>query len=128
MIVHTILYVADQNKSTVFYNQVLQMNPQLHVPGMTEYKLSETHILGLMPEKGIKKLLAEKLPDPSQANGVPRAELYFRVDMPESFLRRAVDLGATELSPYQERDWGDRAGYVLDFDGHVLGFANSVEV
>lgn len=53
MIVHTILYVADQNKSTGFYKSVLGMEPQLHVSGMTEFKLSENHILGLMQEKGI---------------------------------------------------------------------------
>lgn len=127
MTVHTILYVADQKKSTDFYSFVLGMAPTLEVPGMTEFKLSDKHILGLMPEKGIKKLLGEKLPNPSQASGIPRAEVYFRVDDPESFLRLAMELGAKELSSIQPRSWGDRAGYVLDPDGHVLVFATSVE-
>lgn len=125
MIVHTILYVADQKKSTNFYSAVLGMRPTLEVPGMTEFKLSDTHILGLMPERGIKKLLGERLPDPAQASGIPRAELYFRVDDPEPFLQRAMELGAKELSSFIPRDWGDRAGYVLDIDGHVLAFAVS---
>lgn len=38
MIVHTILYVADQNRSTEFYKLVLGFEPQLNVPGMTEFK------------------------------------------------------------------------------------------
>lgn len=123
MIVHTILYVADQNKSTEFYKQVLGMNPLLHVPGMTEFKLSEMHILGLMPEKGIKKLLEDKIPDTFAGSGVPRAELYIRVEEPEHMFATALKLGAQELDPIRPRDWGGRAGYVMDFDGHILAFA-----
>lgn len=127
MIVHTILYVADQKKSTDFYSFVLGMTPTLDVPGMTEFKLSDKHILGLMPENGIKRLLGDKLPDPSQANGVLRAEVYFRVEDPELFFQRAMERGTKELSSIQPRDWGDRSGYVLDLDGHVLVFAASLE-
>lgn len=123
MIVHTILYVADQNKSCDFYKAILRLEPQLHVPGMTEFKLSEKHILGLMPELGIKKLLGDKLPDPSKASGVPRAELYIRVENPEPMFEEAVRLGAIALSPILERNWGGRAGYVMDTDGHVLALA-----
>src|SRR3990167_2807310 len=123
MIVHTILYVADQKCSTDFYRAVLSLEPILDVPGMTEFKLSEGHILGLMPEKGIKRLIGDKLPDPAQANGVPRVELYIRVSDPEAMFAKAKELGAKELSPILERDWGGRAGYVMDSDGHVLALA-----
>ena len=123
MIVHTILYVSDQKRSTDFYSFVLGMTPMLDVPGMTEFKLSDKHILGLMPETGIKRLLGDKLPDPSKARGIPRAELYIRVTDPEAMFRRATEVGAIELSPILKRDWGDRAGYVLDHDGHVLAMA-----
>ncbi len=105
------------------YRKGLSLEPQLHVLGMTEFKLSENHILGLMPEKGIKKLLGNKIPDFFAASGIPRAELYFRVSDPEAMFAIAVKLGATELDPIKSRDWGDRAGYVMDDDGHVLAFA-----
>lgn len=123
MITHTILYVADQKHSRDFYAAVLQIEPSLDVPGMTEFKLSEHHILGLMPERGIKKLLGEKLPDPAGASGIPRAELYFRIDDPVPYFNRAMKLGALELSPLLDRDWGSKAAYVLDSDGHVLAFS-----
>lgn len=123
MIVHTILYVADQDKSTDFYKQVFAMEPSLHVPGMTEFKLSENHILGLMPEKGIKRLLGNKIPDSFAATGVPRAELYIRVQDPENMFSIALRLGAKELDSIKPRDWGGRAGYVMDHDGHVLAFS-----
>lgn len=123
MTVHTILYVSDKNRSTEFYKKLLAIEPQLDVPGMTEFKLSENHVLGLMPEKGIKKLLGDKIVAPRPTSEFPKAELYFRIDNPEQIFKRALELGAKELSPIQARDWGDRAGYVMDFDGYVLAFA-----
>lgn len=123
MIVHTILYVADQNRSRDFYKSVLEKDPILDVPGMTEFNLGDSHVLGLMPETGIKRLLGELLPDPSRGSGIPRVELYIRIKDPESMYARAQSAGAISLSPILERNWGGRAGYVIDFDGHVLAFA-----
>jgi uncharacterized protein len=90
---------------------------------MTEFTLSETCILELMPEAGIKRLLGDRLPDLAQANGVPRAEIYLHVTNPLDYHRRAIEAGATELSPLADRDWGDRVAYRLDPDGHVMAFA-----
>ena len=120
---HFILYVRDQERSTQFYSTVLGEKPRLHVPGMTEFSLSDTCVLGLMPEAGIKRLLGSQLPDPAVANGTPRAELYLRVDNPQAFHQRALKMGARELSGLEKRTWGDLAAYSLDRDGHVLAFA-----
>ena len=123
MIAHTILYVKDQSKSRDFYKFVLGLDPILDVHGMTEFQLSENHILGLMPEAGIKRLLGDKIPDPALGAGIPRAELYIRVKAPEIPFKKAIELGAKELSAIANRPWGHKAGYVLDFDGHILAFA-----
>lgn len=120
---HVILYVSDQDASTAFYSQVLSVRPRLHVPGMTELDLPGGAVLGLMPETAIRRLLGDALPDPAAAAGVPRAELYLVVEDACAFHRRALESGARELSPVRERDWGHRAGYSLDRDGHVLAFA-----
>jgi len=74
-----ILYVSDQKASASFYEKVLLMAPVLDVPGMSEFKLNEDTVLGLMPSAGIKRLLGEKLPDPDKARGIPRAEVYLHV-------------------------------------------------
>lgn len=120
---HFILYVADQQKSTNFYSLVLEKEPKLNVPGMTEFELNNETILGLMPEKGIKSLLGEQLPDPSSANGIPRSEIYIIVDNPENYHQRAIDNGAKEISKIQAWGWGDTAAYSMDYDGHILVFA-----
>lgn len=121
---HMILYVADQTRATDFYSTALGLEPSLHVPGMTEYEISETCVLGLMPAAGIKRLLGEPLPDPDAAAGVPRCELYLRVADPERYHQRALAAGARELSALEMRGWGDMAAYSLDPDGHVLVFAS----
>lgn len=121
-----ILYVHDQLTSTTFYARVLGYPPRLNVPGMTEFALTGGAILGLMPESGIRRLLGPRLPDPANARGIPRAELYLLVDEPAAYLERALAAGAAPLSPLQPRDWDHLAAYCLDPDGHVLAFAAEI--
>ncbi len=120
---HFILYVADQEKSCSFYRKVLGMEPGLDVPGMTEFAIGESAILGLMPTSGIKRLLGSQLPDPHLGAGIGRAELYLIVENPQLYYDRALQAGAVSLSPLSVRDWGDRAAYCLDPDGYVVAFA-----
>ncbi len=120
---HFILYVRDQARSTEFWRRALAREPALDVPGMTEFPLDGGCVLGLMPEAGFRELIGEALPDPAGAAGIPRAEVYLIVDDPAGALDRAVTAGARLLSPVGLRDWGHRAGYALDLDGHVVAFA-----
>lgn len=120
---HFIIYVSDQKRSKDFYEAVLQQKPVLDVPGMTEFQISNDSILGLMPEKGIKRLLGDKIPDPEKSNGISRAEIYLTVEDPMAFHGRSLEYGGKELSGLEERNWGDVAAYSMDPDGHVLAFA-----
>jgi len=118
-----ILYVADQEKSKLFYEKLLALSPSLYVPGMTEFNLSPHCKLGLMPENGIAKILNNKTPHPSSGNGIPRCELYLKVPDAVTYFNRGLTLGAKEISPFTQRDWGDKVGYLADFDGHIIAFA-----
>jgi catechol 2,3-dioxygenase-like lactoylglutathione lyase family enzyme len=120
--VHFILYVRDQRRSTSFWAAALDAHPTLDVPGMTEFTLGPATVLGLMPAAGIKRLLPA-LADPDTARDVPRAEIYLVVQHAGACHARAVSAGARELSPLEERSWGHRVAYCLDPDGHVLAFA-----
>ncbi|MBX3232567.1 MAG: VOC family protein [Labilithrix sp.] len=119
---HFVLYVRDQRSSGAFYRRVLDAEPTVDVPGMIEFQLGPDAVLGLMPEAGIRRLLSE-LPDPTAGDRPPRAELYLVVADPAAYHERALAAGARELSPLLDRDWGHRAAYSLDPDGHVLAFA-----
>ncbi len=118
-----ILYVSDQERSRQFYEAVLERTPILHVPGMTEFKITEGVVLGLMPEGGIAKIVSPPLPLPAQGNGIPRCELYLIVADPVESLKRALTVGATLVSNSSSRDWGDEVAYCSDPDGHVIAFA-----
>lgn len=121
-----ILYVADQQKSKNFYSVILQKSPDLDVPGMTEFILADNLKLGLMPENGIAKILLDKTPHPNKGNGIPRCELYLIVDNIEEVFTLAKKSGAKEISKIQNRDWGDSVGYISDFDGHIIAFAERI--
>lgn len=127
MKVHFILYVSDQERSTAFYSEVLGEPPTLNVPGMTEFRLEDSTVLGLMPETGIVNLLGPAILNPALVRGVPRSEVYLVVENPAAFHARAIAAGAHELSRLALRDWGHRAAYCLDPDGHVLAFASPAD-
>ena len=118
-----ILYVSDQARSKDFYHKVLSITPSLDVPGMTEFDLGDNCKLGLMPEKGIAKILGPSVPDPASGNGIPRCELYLSVDDPQKYCDRALACGAKLVSPLALRGWGDQAVYLSDPDGHIISFA-----
>lgn len=118
-----ILYVADQQRSRDFYKAILNKEPKLDVPGMTEFELNEKTLLGLMPESDIAKILGDKTPSPSSGNGIPRCELYLAVpDVNKAFENLIVN-GGKSISPPEMRDWGHFTAYGIDPDGNIIAFA-----
>ncbi|MCC6865326.1 MAG: lactoylglutathione lyase [Ignavibacteria bacterium] len=124
--IETILYVNDQQASAEFYSKLFRQNPDLNVPGMTEFKLADNFKLGLMPNKGIAKILTDKTPHPDQGNGIPRCELYFYVQNIDLEFENAVKIGAKLISEIENRDWGDKVCYFSDIDGHIIAFAEKI--
>lgn len=119
-----ILYVSNQEKSRDFYQILLQQNPSLDLPGMTEFTLNDFVKIGLMPNDGIAKIITPTLPHPTSGNGIPRCEFYLQVENIETLFEEAKQAGAKEVSPIALRDWGDFVGYLVDFDGHVIALAS----
>ncbi len=126
-LVQTILYVNDQQQSTEFYSKLLRRVPDLNVPGMTEFNISEKCKVGLMPNDGIAKILGNKTPHPTTGSGIPRCELYFHVENIELEFNNAKESGAKLISPIEDRNWGDKVCYFADNDGHVLAFAEKIK-
>lgn len=124
---HHILYVADQALSTEFYSKLLNQLPHLNVPGMTEFQLTENTILGLMPSKGITKLLENKIETYPSSENKGKSELYLIVDNLNDYYNRAISLKAHFLSEIKEQDWGHKTVYLLDPDSYVIAFAEIIE-
>lgn len=125
-VIETILYVNNQEASKEFYEKIFRKTPDLHVPGMTEFNLSENCKLGLMPNKGIAKILSDKTPHPDEGNGIPRCELYLYVEDIKLEYDNAIKSGAKLISPITDRDWGDKVCYFSDLDGHIIAFAQKI--
>lgn len=125
--VYFLLYVRDQQSSAKYYARVLDREPIVDVPGVTEFELRQGTILALMPVASAKRLLGDSVPDPAGALGIPKAEAYLVVDAPDAYHARALAGGGREVSPFQVRDWGHRAAYSIDPDGNVLAFAERLE-
>lgn len=121
--VEIILYVHDQAVSRTFYQKIFRKAPELDVPGMTEFILSDNCKLGLMPNNGIAKVLKDKTPHPESGNGIPRCELYLYVEDIHLEFENAECSGANVISPVLARDWGDTVCYFSDPDGHIIAFA-----
>lgn len=121
--VEFIVYVKDQERSRNFYSAILKKEPILDVPGMTEFSLLENCKLGIMPEKGIAKILKGKTPDPSIGSGIPRCELYLSSSDVAKDFQEAINAGADPISEPKNMDWGDTVAYVADPDGHIIAFA-----
>ncbi|MCC7303284.1 MAG: lactoylglutathione lyase [Bacteroidia bacterium] len=127
LLFQTVLYVSDQEASCIFYRNIFRKEPELHVPGMTEFRISKNCKLGLMPNRGIAKILNGKTPDPGSGNGIPRCELYLHVTDIEAEFNNALRSGAGLISPILLRDWGHSACYFSDPDGHIIAFASAIE-
>jgi hypothetical protein len=118
-----ILYVASQERSRHFYAEILQRSPVLDVSGMTEFRLSDNTLLGLMPAEGISRIISPPLKNPAMGNGIPRCELYLYVTEPTFHYNLALGCGGISVSEEQSRSWGDTVAYCADPDGHVIAFA-----
>ncbi len=122
----TILYVDDQTKSKKLYEVVLGSKPVLDVPGMTEFELSSTHSIGLMPRKNIHKIITGDMSGLKDYHNAPVTELYLYIDEPEEVIENSLHQGAKLLCPLKIRNWGDEVAYLMDFDGHVIGICKYV--
>ena len=122
-----ILYVKDQNRSRDFYKSVLNIEPVLDVPGMTEFKINDYTKLGIMPEEGIAKILGKEVPHPETGNGIPRCEIYLYTDSLQEYIDRVVAAGGKLIANLELRSWGEEAAYGADPDGHIIAFAKEKE-
>ncbi|MBB5205151.1 catechol 2,3-dioxygenase-like lactoylglutathione lyase family enzyme [Inhella inkyongensis] len=122
---HCILFVRDAAAQRDFYAALLARPPRLDVPGMCEFELPGGAVLGLMPEAGIRRLLSQDWPAPTDT---PRSELYLLLDEdPAPWLARALAAGAELISPLQARNWGHQAAYLRDPEGHLLALAQALD-
>ncbi len=90
---------------------------------MTEFHIADGAVLGLMARASAERLFADSVKIVEENDFKKVVELYLLVNDAAAYLQRAIESGAQEISRLQLRDWGHRAGYCLDPDGHIIAFA-----
>ena len=118
-----IIYVENQERSKDFYQKILNLNPSLDVPGMTEFELTKDTSLGIMPGDGIVRVLDNKISNANRIKDIPKCELYLFVDNPDECYIRAIEAGGLGVSKGTKRNWGDYVAYCIDLDSNIIAFA-----
>ena len=122
-----IIYVENFEKTKIFYEVLLDIKPIVDEPGMCEYELPNGATLGIMPNSSLEKLFGSDYIVNEKKKSTPKFELYFQVDDPEAFHKKAKQLGALELRKFKKMDWGDKVAYSINHDGHILAFAAKIK-
>ncbi len=124
---YVIIYVDNLDKTKMFYKILFNIVPIIDEQGMCEFELPNGLTLGIMPKSSIEKLFGKDYIFNDNKKSTPKFELYLQVDDPKVFHKKAMQLGALELRKFEETDWGDRAAYSINHDGHILAFAEKVK-
>ena len=122
----TILYVADLERASAFYDAAFGFEKTVDVPVYVEYAVNSGARLGLMLQSNTNSFLGDALGGLTPTDGCPRAEVYLRVDDVEGCIARLQEVGAVCTSQLAKRDWGDRVAYYMDLDGYVVAIAEPV--
>jgi PhnB protein len=120
------LIVAGAGAAIDFYVKVLGATERMRMPGPddkvghAELELGDSLIM-----------LADEFPEmgalgPKSIGGSP-VTIGVYVDDVDTTFRRAIDNGATELQPIEDKFYGDRAGQFLDPFGHKWNVSTHVE-
>lgn len=118
-----IIYVDNFDKTKMFYEILFDIKPIIDEPRMCEFELPNGLTLGIMPNSSFEKLFGGDYIFNDKKKSTPKFELYFQVNNPETFHKKAKQLGALELRKIEKMDWGDKAAYSINHDGHILAFA-----
>lgn len=112
------LGVADLNKATKFYENVLGMPPNLSYEGVTFIELPGTW-LALYPIENLAKDISPEVSiTRSGFSGITLAHNAHSKDDVIAIVERARSVGARVVKEPQETFWGGFSGYFADLDGY----------
>ena len=120
------LYISGAAKALDFYQRAFGAREEMRMDGPNgtvghaEIAIGKAHVMlaDENPSMGIKS------PDTLGGTSV---SMFVYVEEIDSFFKRALEAGATELKPVADQFYGDRSGFLRDPFGHQWGFATHIE-
>jgi lactoylglutathione lyase len=118
---YVILFVADLERSTAFYRDVLGLPFKLQGDGYVEFA-TEGSRFGLYDRNRLGELTGQD----AEAPGRPGGEVVFLVGDVDAEAERLRGAGARVLKGPLDRAWGHRTLHVADPDGFVVELATEI--
>uniref|UniRef100_A0A7N0TCZ6 VOC domain-containing protein n=1 Tax=Kalanchoe fedtschenkoi TaxID=63787 RepID=A0A7N0TCZ6_KALFE len=128
---YTVVYVKDVAKSVDFYAKVFGYNvrrlDQSHrwgelESGQTTIAFTPAH------QHETDDLTGEVINvDPKSSSRRPPVEVCFAYSDVDAAYKRAVENGAVPVSEPEQKEWGQKVGYVRDEDGIVVRMGSFVK-
>ena len=121
------LTIADRRASEAigWYVQAFAAEERMRVPHADGERVMHAHLI----VNGGSLLLADDFPEHyGRATAAPAAvTMHLQVDDADRWFARAVDTGASVLSPIDDMFWGDRYGEVTDPFGHSWSIGSALK-
>jgi lactoylglutathione lyase len=117
---HVILYVADLDRSTAFYRDMIGLDVKFSEAGYVEFATEGTKF-GLYERDRLPGLIGRG----PAATGLGGEVLFLEPNVDRE-AERLADAGVPILFGPVDRPWGQRTVHVLDPDGHVVEFAQPI--
>jgi PhnB protein len=120
------LYIRGAAKALDFYKRAFGAKEEMRMegPGGTighaEIAIGKAHVMLADENAAMNALSPDTL-------GGTSASMFVYVEDVDSFFKRALAAGATQLKPVADQFYGDRMGFLKDPFGHQWGFASHVE-
>ncbi|KAL3750684.1 uncharacterized protein Mb0911c [Eucalyptus grandis] len=126
---YVVVYVKDVAKSVAFYAKAF---------GYTVRRIDESHRWGEL-ESGQTTIaftplhqretddLTGVVQNPKSGRDRPPVEVCFAYRDVDAAYKRAVESGAEPVSKPEEKEWGQKVGYVRDIDGIVIRMGSYVQ-
>ncbi|WP_341225400.1 VOC family protein [uncultured Arcticibacterium sp.] len=125
---YTILYVKSVSDTINFYEKAFGFSQKFISPESDYGELisGETTIAFASIELGNSNFKDgfEVIANSKKAMGV---EMAFTTENIELDFQKALDAGATEISPLTEKPWGQKVGYVRDNNGFLIEICTPIK-
>ncbi|CAL1361325.1 unnamed protein product [Linum trigynum] len=125
---YTVVYVRDVAKSVDFYAKAFGYHVRLlddsHRWG--ELESGQTTIAFTPIHQHETDERTGQVRTPKSGDERPPMEVCFAYADVDAAYKRAVENGATAVSPPEDKEWAQRVGYVRDIDGNVVRMGSYV--
>lgn len=125
---YTIMYVENVTETIEFYQKAFGFEKKFVTPendygelvsGETTIAFASIELGNSNFKKGFEKSDKSKKPF-----GV---EIAFTTENIEKDFKKAIDAGAKEFEPLNEKPWGQKVGYVLDNNGFLIEICTPIK-